>query len=52
MADRNGTHSFEITDKERLYLKSIQKWLDLYDGEEDFLCGKVSKELPEFEEEE
>ncbi len=51
MINQKERKFYELSDKVRKFSKPAN-WLAQYDEEDDFLCGKVSSFLPEFEEEE
>jgi hypothetical protein len=52
MTNQKDQNFVKFSDKEKEFSKSIHNWLAQYDEEDDFLCGKVAKLLPEFTEEE
>ena len=43
---------YELGDKGKDFSKSVHNWLAQYEEEDDFLCGKVSRSLLDFTEEE
>jgi len=39
MINKNGRKSYQQSDKENEFSKSVHSWLAQYDEEDDFLCG-------------
>jgi len=52
MMNQKDRKLYELGDKGKDFSKSVHNWLAQYEEEDDFLCDKASRSLPEFMEEE
>ena len=52
MNNQKDRRIYEFSDKGKGFSKTVPNWLDQFNEEGDFLCGKISDALPELREEE
>ena len=52
MIDNKDRRIYEFGDKGKGFPKIVPNWMDQFNEEGDFLCGKISDSSPELKEEE